>query len=288
MDDMMVRYPIQKIELPPLLSEIPDAPSALFIRGKFPTKAQSFLTVVGSRKYSPYGKQVCEKLISGLRGYPVAIVSGLALGIDGIAHKTALKAGLTTIAVPGSGLDDSVLYPKIHRTLAHGILEAGGALLSEFQHTHKPRPENFPQRNRIMAGMSHAVLVIEAEIRSGTLITSRLAIEYNRDVGTVPGPIHSKTTEGPHMLLRNGATLIRNSEDILEMLGIKTEKNIRNSNEQLSPEEKRIRDLLVDEPLPRDEIVSLLHMPTHEANILLTSLELKGYITEQLGVIIWQ
>lgn len=285
---MMTRYPIQKLDLPSLILEIPDTPASLSIRGEYPSDNYSLLTVVGSRRYTPYGKQVCEKLITGLRGFPIVIVSGLALGIDGIAHKAAIASNIKTIAVPGSGLTDTVLYPRAHVTLGHEILKTGGALISEFPDTHKPRPENFPQRNRIMAGISHAILVIEAEKRSGTLITSRLGVEYNRDVCTVPGPVHSATSEGPHMLIRNGATLIRNSEDILEVLGIDSSTTQPVTNAQLTPAEERIRALLQDEPLSRDMLISQLNMSVSEANMLLSSLELKGYITEQLGVIMWQ
>ena len=147
-------------EFPALLREIPDPPEQLFIRGTYPSEDYIFLCVVGSRKYTPYGKSACQSLLSGLRGYPIAIVSGLALGIDAIAHEAALTAGLPTVAVPGSGLQDSVLYPRTNFGLAQRILKAGGALLSEFPPEHEARPENFPQRNRIMAGLSHATLVI--------------------------------------------------------------------------------------------------------------------------------
>ena len=184
-----------------------------------------FLCVVGSRKYTDYGKEACQKLIAGLRGHNIVIVSGLALGIDGIAHRAALDAGLTTIAIPGSGLNPSVLYPSSNRQLAEKIIESGGALISEFEPMFKATTYSFPQRNRIMAGISHATLIIEAEIKSGTLITSRLATEYNRDVATVPGSIFSKTSEGPNMLLRLGATPVSSSAHILETLGFKIEED---------------------------------------------------------------
>ncbi|MBP9749284.1 MAG: DNA-processing protein DprA [Candidatus Pacebacteria bacterium] len=276
-------HPITILPIPALLREIPDAPQKLYIRGTYPDTTYTFLSVVGSRTYTPYGKRVCELLIAGLRGYPIVIISGLALGIDGIAHHAALAAGLRTIAVPGSGLDDSVLYPATHRVLAQKILECGGALLSEFEPTWRPRPESFPQRNRIMAGLSHAVLVIEAEERSGTLITSRLATEYNRDVFAVPGPIESATSKGPHMLIRKGASLIAQSEDILEALGIEPRTEGQQQLQfDLSPEERDITALLTT-PLPRDELIRLSGKSTTEANMLLSSLELKGVIDERMG-----
>ena len=145
-------------EFPKLLKEINDPPKRLYVEGTLPADDAKWLCVVGSRKFSNYGKEVCEELIAGLVGQPVIIVSGLALGIDAIAHNAALNAGLKTIAVPGSGLDPKVLYPKSHFQLARKILEAGGALISEFEPDMVATPYTFPQRNRIMAGLCHATL----------------------------------------------------------------------------------------------------------------------------------
>lgn len=278
-------FPISNFDIPRILTEITDPPKQLYIRGTFPKGDVFFLTVVGSRKYTPYGRQVCEKIIHGLQGYPIVIISGLALGIDALAHRSALEANLQTVAVPGSGLDDGVLYPATNRRLAREILERGGALLSEFEPTWKPRPESFPQRNRIMAGLSHAVLVVEATVRSGTLITSRLAIEYNRDVFAVPGPIHSKNSEGPHMLIQKGAQLIQKSEDILDAFGISLETK-ESTNMQLSNIEQKVKNALT-EPIPRDELIRTLGIQPQEANILFSSLEIKGYIKESVGCIVW-
>lgn len=271
-------------EFPVLLSEIPDAPKQLYLRGVLPSPQTKLLAVVGSRKYSPYGKDACEKLIKGLSGYDIAIVSGLALGMDSIAHKAALSAKLKTIAVPGSGLDNTVLYPSSHRMLARQILEDDGALLSEFEPSTRAAPYTFPQRNRIMAGMSHAVLVIEATERSGTLITSRLATEYNRDVLTVPGSVFSPNSYGPHMLLRLGATPITKSDDLLEALHIEKTSQSSNSLIDLSKSEREIINLLI-EPLSRDELLTQLNMPIQEANVILSAMEIKGIITEKLGKI---
>ena len=280
---MSTSFPLTPLPIPSLLKEIPDAPASLTVRGTFPDESLKFLSVVGSRTYSPYGRQVCEKLIAGLRGYPVVIVSGLALGIDGIAHQAALDAGLVTVAVPGSGLNDNVLYPASHRPLAQKILESGGALVSEFAPDWRPRPESFPKRNRIMAGMSHAVLVIEAEERSGTLITSRLATEYNRDVLAVPGPVHSATSKGPHMLIKKGAALISESTDILEALGINEKQEGQPALPFDLSEDERALVALLAEPLPRDELIAKSGKTATEANILLSSLELKGVVEERVG-----
>ena len=274
-------------EFPEMLREIPDCPEKLYIKGKLPSSETKILCVVGSRKYTQYGKDVCEKLISGLRGYDIAIVSGLALGIDGIAHKSALDAGLKTIAVPGSGLDESVLYPSSHKQLAEKILENGGALISEFEPKFHATPYSFPQRNRIMAGISHAVLVIEAEIKSGTLITSKFATEYNRDVLTVPGSIFSKNSEGPNMLIRLGATPVRSSEDILEALGFKINEepqNLELKYSDCSPDELLVVKILT-EPMEKDELIRALKMPVSKASTILSIMEIKGLIKESLGEI---
>lgn len=283
-------YPIKPLPIPSLLQEITDAPKSLSVRGTFPANPElKFLSVVGSRKYTSYGRQACESLIQGLRGYPVVIVSGLALGMDGIAHRAALDASLPTVAVPASGLSDSVLYPATHRQLARDILESGGALVSEFAPDWRPRLESFPQRNRIMAGMSHAVLVVEAEYKSGTLITSKLAGEYNRDVLAIPGPIQSTTSQGPHMLIQKGAALVTSSKDILEVLGISKEDVVAQNKIplHLTEAETNVYTLL-REPLARDELIQKLKLPVSEANILLASLELKGYIVERLGKVEWK
>lgn len=270
-------------DFPKLLEEIPDAPKQLFAVGPMPHKDSKYLCVVGSRKYSSYGREVCEKLIEGLRGYNVTIISGLALGIDALAHRSALTASLSTIAIPGSGLSQSVLYPSANRGLAENIIASGGTLLSEFEEHERATPYNFPKRNRIMAGMSHAVLVIEAERQSGTLITSRLATDYNRDVLTVPHPIFSSTSHGPHMLLRLGATLIRDAEDIIEALGISTKRNHTTEDKtNLSERERKVVGLL-NEPMSRDELIALLDIPIQDANILLSAMEIKGIIREQYG-----
>lgn len=201
------------------LNEIPEPPKTLWMRGALPPKDTKKLVVVGSRAVTPYGEIICEKLIQGLSGYPISIVSGLALGTDACAHRAALKAGLHTIAVPGSGLADKTIAPQTNLGLAKEILLAGGALLSEHEPDTTARPLYFPSRNRIMVGMADAVLVIEAGERSGTLITARLASEYSRDLMCVPHRIGDPNSEGSHMFIRLGAELITSSEDILETLG---------------------------------------------------------------------
>lgn len=200
------------------LREIPDPPERLWVRGTLPPKTHKRLLVVGSRALTPYGKEACEYLIGGLKDHPISIVSGLALGADACAHQAALAAGLHTIAVPGSGLADSYIAPQTNLGIAKAILSAGGALLSEHPPETGARPHYFPSRNRIMVGIADAVLVIEAGERSGTLITARLAGEYNRDLLCVPHRITDHNSEGPHMFIRLGAELVTSPNDIIEAL----------------------------------------------------------------------
>ncbi len=304
-------YEIAKLEerdWPPLLKEINDPPKQLYYAGAVPDPDQKLLCVVGSRKYSSYGKEACEYLISGLRGQPITIVSGLALGIDSIAHRSALKNKLQTIAVPGSGIDTRVLHPQSHVELAKEIVYSGSTVMSEFDPKSKSATWNFPQRNRIMAGMSHAILIIEAELKSGTLITGRFASEYNRELLVVPGSIFAPNSEGPNMLLRLGATVIRGPEDILDSLDLNTSSgltsrlppdsksfragplskgkqiNAPRNYSDCSPNEIKILEFLTT-PLERDELVRRSGLKTSEIQTLLTLLELKGHIHEHLGEI---
>ena len=274
---------LHKNDFPPLLNEINDPPKEMRIVGEIP-QTEKYLAVVGSRKFSEYGRAVCEKLIEGLRGFPITIVSGLALGIDSIGHRSALRAGLPTVAIPGSGLGDGYLYPSSHRVLAKEIVEHGGCLMSEFADDFPSYPSNFPQRNRIIAGMSHATLVIEAELQSGTLITSKYAIEYNRDVFTVPHSIFSKTSEGPHMLLRLGATPITQSEDIISALGLHPHEDLFSTRDysECSSDEHEVINLL-HEPLSRDEIIRKLGKPVYVTQTVLASMEIKGLLKEEMG-----
>lgn len=268
-------------EFPKQLLETPEPPKELWRIGSLPSPETTLLTVVGARKYSHYGKEACETLIAGLAGYDIAIVSGLAIGIDTIAHRAALRAGLPTLAVPGSGLDTRVLYPRSNLQLAKEIVHEGGALLSEFSPTTPAAPWTFPKRNRIMAGLAKATLVIEAEKRSGTLITSRLATDYNRDVLAVPGEIFSPLAEGPNMLIALGATPIHESADILRALGFSSELegNSERDYSTLSKEERAVIDAL-NYPKYREQLISELELTPSEGNILLMKMEIAGLITE--------
>lgn len=269
-------------DIPPGLLEIPQPPEKLWARGAWPPGGTKFLAVVGSRALTPYGRQACESLISGLSGYPISIVSGLALGTDACVHKAALKAGLHTIAVLGSGIDDASLYPRTNFELAKDILASGGLLLSEHDDGYKAQPYDFPKRNRIVVGLSQAVLVIEAAAKSGTLITARLASEYNRDLLFVPHRIGDANGFGAHLFSRIGATLVAEPAHILEALGIKALEGSAGTGLSLSEDERRIYGLL-KEPTKRDELVRASGLPPADALSALVLLELKGIAKEELG-----
>ena len=260
------------------------------LAGKLPSDDNKFLCVVGSRNHSEYGKDVCLKLISGLRGYPIVIVSGLAIGIDSLAHEAALSAGLTTIAFPGSGLSRETLYPSSRRELAMRILESGGALLSPFSSNQIATVWTFPTRNRLMAGSSHATLIIEAGRKSGTLITADYAAELHRDVLTVPGSIFSELSYGPHMLIRRGATPIASSADILQAFGFRVVRNdgmnqaLPNFAEMaLTPEQRTIVECLKIESLSSTDIIGKTGYSSTKFNTIISELELLGTIAESNG-----
>jgi len=274
-------------EIPEPLKEIPQPPKVLYIRGNIPSKDMIYLAVVGSRKYTSYGKDICEKLIKGLKGYPIVIVSGLAIGIDSIAHKSALENGLKTIAFPGSGLDNNILHPRQNVKLAQEIIDNDGCLISEMEPNLKATLYSFPQRNRLMAGISKAVLIIEAEEKSGTLITARMALDYNRDVLAVPGSVFSSNSDGTNWLIKQGAIPVTSSEDILLALEFNIEKPKQTDKEKYTDcgkDEMKIIELL-REPMSRDELIRESGFSISEANALLSIMEIKELIKEELGEI---
>lgn len=201
------------------LSHTPFPPETLYIRGSLPPSGHKLVTIVGSRRCSQYAKQVVDEICRALAGQPVSIVSGLALGIDSHAHECAIKYGLHTMAVLGCGLDDSVLYPRRHQALAHRILACGGALISEYESHCHALAWMFPARNRIMVGIADLVIVAEARERSGTLITARMATDYNRDLLVVPNSIYSPYSKGSNDLIRQGAYIYTRPQDVCELLG---------------------------------------------------------------------
>ncbi|PJA00180.1 DNA-protecting protein DprA [Candidatus Kaiserbacteria bacterium CG_4_10_14_0_2_um_filter_50_16] len=275
---------LEREKWPAQLLEIPQPPERLWVRGTLPPEETKLLTVVGSRAMTRYGQEACEKLIIGLAGYPVSIVSGLALGVDTCAHKAALSAGLHTLVVPGSGLADDVLYPRSNRGFAKEILKAGGGFISEYAPDQSSRVYYFPERNRIMVGLSDAVLLIEAGQKSGTLITARLASEYNRELLCVPHRIGDPHAFGGHLFIRLGATLVTESLHILEALKISPRLPAQacEAPSDLEDIELVIWNML-EEPKTRDEILRGSDTNVGELLTALVALELRGLIKEEFG-----
>lgn len=273
-------------QIPESLREIPQPPKKLYLAGHLPPEGTVYLAVVGSRKCTTYGRDTVKKLISGLKGYPIAIVSGLAVGIDSLSHEAALDAGLYAVGFPGSGLSPKVLFPPTSLKLAQKIIDKGGCLISEFEPDFKATQWGFPMRNRLVAGISCAALIIEAQEKSGTLITARMALDYNREVLAVPGAINSEFSRGTNRLIRQGATPITSSDDILEALGFEIDQTSKQKSlfEDATPEEKKVLKLLA-EPLPRDELIRAMSLPVGAANAVLSVMEIKGLIKEELGEI---
>ena len=275
---------LEKSEWPAQLLEIPQPPERLWARGVLPPEGTKLLTVVGSRAMTRYGQEACEKLITGLAGYPISIVSGLALGVDTCAHKAALSAGLHTLVVPGSGLNDDVLYPRSNRDFAQEILKAGGGLLSEYAPDTMSRVHFFPERNRLMVGLADAVLVIEAGQKSGTLITARLASEYNRDLLCIPHRIGDPHAFGPHLFIRLGATLVTEPLHILEALHIAPRET---GGHMVAPSDLDAVELVIwnmlEEPKTRDEVLRGASGAAGEFLTALVALELRGLVREEFG-----
>jgi DNA processing protein len=266
-------------EYPFRLKEIYSPPALLYIRGKF-TKADEFsLGVVGTRRFSDYGKQACQEITYGLARAGLTIVSGLAVGIDTQAHKSALEAGGRTIAVLGGGIDDNSIFPGVNRKLAKKIAEQG-AVVSEYPPSTASLKQNFPARNRIISGLSLGTLVVEAGEKSGALITARDALEQNREVFAVPGGIYSKTSVGSNNLIKLGAKTVTSYEDILEELNLETVKDFVENREIIpeSDEEAKILKYLSKEPIHIDLLIQRTKMDAKVVSSTITLMEIKGKI----------
>lgn len=261
-------------EYPPLLRQIFDPPPLLFFRGRVQPGALCF-AVVGSRQSTPYGRNVAHSFSEKLSRCGVTIVSGAATGIDTSAHEGALAAGATTVAVLGCGVD--IAYPRANaQLLAH--IAANGCVISEYPPGTPPKPGQFPARNRIVAGMSVGVLVVEAAEKSGALITADLALSENRDVYAVPGSVFSEHSRGTHRLIQQGARLVGSAEELLEALGFAVSGS-RPSTDDLTPKEKRVlQELSYSEPTALDTLVTKLTMEVSEITVILLRLEMAGHV----------
>lgn len=281
-------YSLNEEKYPKLLREIHDPPVVLFCKGELLLEDNIALSIVGSRKFSEYGRKVTEKLAYDIASLGITVVSGLARGIDSIAHNSTLLAGGRTIAILGSGV--SHIYPPENKILAEKIIK-NGAIISEFYPDESPRKENFPRRNRIISGVSFGTLVTEATINSGALITASFALEQGREVFAVPGNITSKNSEGTNYLIQKGAKLVTKVEDILEEIEqfIPFLKKLTNEfknktiqNDKLDSDEKIVFNIL-NEPLYLDEIILKTGMNTAKVLEILLRLEINGLINKIEG-----
>jgi len=272
---------------PALLKEISDPPHTLFVRGNLPANGTPSLGVVGTRKLTNYGRYACEEIIKPLAKSGVVIVSGLALGIDGIAHQTALDSNGITIAVLGSGIDRQHVYPSVHKHLAESIINKGGAIISEYPPGFLPTHYSFPARNRIIAGLTLGTLVIEAPEISGALITARCALDYNREVFAVPHNINSPTGDGPNNLIKMGAKLVTNASDIAEALNLKALTDTidnRAETQASNPTEAKILQSLSAEPKHIDTLIKETELPSQVITSVLTLMEIKGKVRNWGGM----
>lgn len=263
---------------PRLLAEIPAPPPVLYVRGTLDEPNQPAVAVVGTRRATSYGRAVTERLATDLAGAGVTIVSGLARGIDAVAHQAAVRAGGRTIAVLGSGPD--VIYPPEHRHLAEQVM-ACGAVVSDYPPGRKPDAQNFPARNRIISGLSLGVIIAEAPARSGALITADFAADQGRDVFVIPGSILGDTGAGGLRLLRDGAILVRSAEDVLEDLRLLKHDQPAASQLSLpfeSEQERRLFALLTGEGQHIDDLAAAVSLPIGEVSALLLTMELKGMV----------
>ncbi|MGH2644065.1 MAG: DNA-processing protein DprA, partial [Chitinophagaceae bacterium] len=277
----------QEKEYPKRLKNCYDCPLVLYYAGNADLNTSRILSVVGTRHYTDYGKDICENIIGDFSKENVLIVSGLAYGIDVIAHKKALKEGLKTIGVVAHGLDR--IYPPLHEGIARQMIEQGG-LLTEYLSKTLPDKQNFPMRNRIVAGVADATLVIETGIKGGSNITIELANDYNRDVFAVPGKVGDKKSEGCNYLIRkNKAALITSAKDIMEMMGweehLKDNKPIKKELFiELSEKEQNVVNLLTGVKMMHvDEIHLQSRLSSSETAAAILNLELQGVIKSLPG-----
>ena len=261
---------------PKFLKKIKNAPAVIYYRGELNPSEQCF-AIVGTRMFSPYGKQVALEIAGDLAEAGLIIVSGLAPGIDTFAHQAAVERGKRTIAVLGTGLDEKSIYPQSNLKLAEKILETGGALISEYPPGTRGSKFTFPSRNRIISGLSLGVLVVEAKQKSGALITANYGFEQNRKVFAVPGPIHSSNSRGCHYLIKKGAKLVENANDILKELNLPL-KELSSFYEGENEDENLILNVLREEVLDIDKIIEKTKLSAAKVASTLAILEIKGKV----------
>ncbi len=268
-------------DYPALLKEIPLPPAVLYYVGRLPKPREILIAVVGSRKFSSYGKHCVEKIAGDLTLRGIRIISGMAIGIDTLSHKICLKNGRATFAVLGCGLDQ--IYPASNQQLAQEIIQNGG-LMSEYPPGFKVFKQNFYARNRIISGLSQGVVIIEAHLKSGTFITANHALDQNREVFAVPGEIFAQSSQGCHRLIQAGAKLVTSAQDILEEFRIPLPDGKENSSFESSVRKPRnktqnkIMDFLSPQPIPIDKLIFLTKLETNVLLANLTEMELDGLV----------
>jgi DNA processing protein len=268
---------IEDKNYPKILKEIKDPPKILYYLGEIKSKEDCF-AIVGARKCTNYGKEIAYRIASDLTEAGLTIVSGFAPGIDTIAHKAAIEKGKRTIAVLGTGIDEKSIYPKSNLKLIDKILENGGTIISEFEPGTPGAKYTFPQRNRIISGLSLGVLVVEARMKSGALITANYAKKQGRKVFAVPGSIFSQASKGCHFLIKNGAKLVESAEDILMELRIRKLEGGKKEIKGKTPEENLILEVLKEGALDVEKIIEKTKLPPSKVASILSILEIEGKI----------
>jgi DNA processing protein len=277
-------YPIKIIDLkdpnyPQLLKQIYDPPSTLYYRGNnLPASERKSIAIVGSRKPTPYGLECVKYITFHLQGLNVNIISGLALGIDSAAHKSALDLKIPTYAVLGSSLDDNNIYPRFNNKLALEIICHGGSLISEFPSPTPPYKMNFPKRNRIIAGLCDIVIVVEAAEKSGALITAEFAMDQGRDIYAVPGSIFSKLSVGPNQLISKGATPLTDLRQFVADNFEGQQQKLNFPTPNLSEIENQVLNIVHHTPISFEQLLDKTCMTPAQLNPILMSLELKNLI----------
>lgn len=269
---------VKDSQYPKLLNEIYSPPALLYVKGKLPENPAFSVAVVGTRKTTAYGRQITPQIVKELAQTGIIIVSGLALGIDALAHQSCLEAKGTTIAVLGCGPDE--IYPSTNRGLGQQILEKNGAIISEYPLGTRPLKQHFPARNRIISGLTRGVLVIEGDKDSGSLITARCALEQNREVFAVPGNVYSKTSIGPNNLIKMGAKAVTGALDIIDALDLQLAQQFIQNKKVIADtkEEEILLQFLSSEPIHIDEIIQKSKLNTSIINSTLTMMEMKGKV----------
>ncbi len=268
---------------PPRLKQVEQPPPVLYLRGDLRPEDDWAVAVVGTRRITAYGQQVAEDVAATLARAGVTVVSGLARGVDGVAHQSALKAGGRTVAILGSGVDH--IYPPEHTRLAEQMIARGG-VMSDYPPGTPPDAANFPPRNRIISGMSMATVIVEAGIDSGAMITARFAIEQGREVFAVPGNIYGAQSQGPNRLIREGARPLLNPKDLLEALNLNQVVEHRTARSALptDPVEALLYQLIGAEPVYIDELRAQAGMPIEKVTAALAMMELKGMVRQVGGM----